>query len=117
MTMSTSNLTSSTAFDSSRRDFLKTAATAAGAFILGAYVSFPNATAAQSGAPQGIFDPNVFLKIGADNSVTVLSKHFEMGQGVTTGLATMVAEELEADWSTVRFEFATNDARLYNNLL
>jgi len=115
--MSTSNLTSSAAFDASRRDFLKTAATAAGAFILGAYVSFPDAASAQSGPPQGIFDPNVFLKIGADNSVTVISKHFEMGQGVTTGLATMVAEELEADWSTVRFEFAPTDARLYNNLL
>ena len=58
----------------------------------------------------------MFLKIGADNSLTVLSKHFEMGQGVTTGLATMVAEELNADWSTVRFEFAPADARLYNNL-
>src|SRR5262249_29436328 len=54
---------------------------------------------------------------GADNSVTVITKHFEMGQGVTTGLATLVAEELDADWSTVRFEFAPNDARVYNNLL
>ena len=101
----------------SRRDFLKSAAVAAGAFILGTYVAFPEITSAQGGAPQGPYDPNLFLKIGADNSVTVLSKHFEMGQGVTTGLSTMVAEELGADWSTVRFEFAPSDARLYNNLL
>jgi isoquinoline 1-oxidoreductase beta subunit len=115
--MSASNPTRSAAFDASRRDFLKTAAVAAGAFVLGAYVAFPDAAGAQNGFPQGPYDPNFFLKIGADNSVTVISKHFEMGQGVTTGLATMVAEELNADWSKVRFEFATNDARVYNNLL
>ncbi|MGH9746802.1 MAG: molybdopterin cofactor-binding domain-containing protein [Candidatus Acidiferrales bacterium] len=115
--MSTSNLANAAAFDASRRDFLKSAAVATGAFLLGAYVSFPDAAGAQGGAPQGPYDPNFFLKIASDNTVTVISKHFEMGQGVTTGLATMVAEELNADWSTVRFEFATNDARLYNNLL
>jgi len=115
--MSTSNLANPVAFDASRRDFLKSAAVAAGAFILGTYVAFPEITSAQGGAAQAPYDPNFFLKIGADSSVTVLSKHFEMGQGVTTGLATMVAEELGADWSTVRFEFATNDAKLYNNLL
>lgn len=115
--MSTSNLANVGARDASRREFLKSAAVAAGAFIIGAYVSFPDVAAAQGGIPQGPYDPNLFLRIGADNSVTVLSKHFEMGQGVTTGLATMVAEELGADWSTVRFEFAPADARFYNNLL
>ena len=64
----------------------------------------------------GIFDPNVFLRIDADNTVTVLSKHFEMGQGITTGLATLVAEELEADWSQMRVAFAPNNPELYNNL-
>ena len=64
----------------------------------------------------GIFDPNVFLRIDADNSVTILSKHFEMGQGITTGLATLVAEELEADWSQMRVAFAPNNPKLYNNL-
>ena len=64
----------------------------------------------------GIFDPNVFLRIDADNTVTILSKHFEMGQGITTGLATLVAEELEADWSQMRVAFAPNDPKLYNNL-
>ena len=64
----------------------------------------------------GIFDPNVFLRIDADNTVTILSKHFEMGQGITTGLATLVAEELEADWSQMRVAFAPNNPKLYNNL-
>ena len=40
-----------------------------------------------------------------------------MGQGVTTGLATLIADELEADWSTIRFQFAPNDAKLYSNRL
>lgn len=64
-----------------------------------------------------MFDPNVFIKIGLDNTVTLISKHFEMGQGVTTGLATLVAEELGADWSAMRFEFAPNNPALYNNLI
>src|ERR1700752_1912780 len=118
--MSASNLATPAApahFDASRRDFLKSAAVAAGAFVLGAYVAFPDFANAQGGAPQGPYDPNLFLRIGADNIVTVLSKHFEMGQGVTTGLSTMAAEELGADWSTLRFEFAPADPRIYNNLL
>jgi isoquinoline 1-oxidoreductase beta subunit len=63
-----------------------------------------------------VFEPNAFLRIGADNSVTVLSKHLEMGQGTYTGLATMLAEELDADWAQVRVEGAAADAKRYNNL-
>src|SRR5439155_21685316 len=104
-------------FDFSRREFMKGAAATAGAFVIGAYIPFSGEAYAQEGGPaQGVYDPNVFLKIGADNSVTLISKHFEMGQGVTTGMATLVAEELGADWSTVRFEFAPNNPKLYNNL-
>ncbi|MCG2575897.1 xanthine dehydrogenase family protein molybdopterin-binding subunit [Dechloromonas sp. XY25] len=62
------------------------------------------------------FEPNAFLRIGADNSVTVISKHLEMGQGTYTGLATMLAEELDADWAQVRVEGAAADAKRYNNL-
>jgi isoquinoline 1-oxidoreductase beta subunit len=49
---------------------------------------------------------NAFLRIGTDDSVTVLLAHSEMGQGTWTGLAMMVAEELECDWSKVRCEHA-----------
>jgi isoquinoline 1-oxidoreductase beta subunit len=63
------------------------------------------------------FEPNAFLRIGADSSVTVISKHLEMGQGTYTGLATLVAEELDADWGAVRVEGAPADAKRYNNLL
>ncbi|SEC20177.1 isoquinoline 1-oxidoreductase, beta subunit [Rhizobiales bacterium GAS188] len=101
----------------SRRTFLKGAAGAAGVFILGSYVPFPGRALAQSGPAKGPFDPNLFLKIGADDTVTLISKHLEMGQGVITGMATLVAEELDADWSKMSFEFAPNDAKIYNNLL
>ncbi len=62
------------------------------------------------------FSFNPFIKIGADGSVTVIAKHLEAGQGIYTGLATIVAEELDADWSSVRVESAPADERLYNNL-
>jgi isoquinoline 1-oxidoreductase beta subunit len=101
----------------SRRRFLQTSAAAAGVFVLGGYIPFPRRAFAEGGPVPGPYDPNVFLKIAADNSVTVVSKHFEMGQGVTTGLATLIAEELDADWAMMRFEFAPNDPQLYHNLL
>lgn len=62
------------------------------------------------------FEPNAFLRIGTDNTVTVLSKHLEMGQGTYTGLATILADELDADWNTVHVEGAPADAKRYNNL-
>jgi isoquinoline 1-oxidoreductase subunit beta len=49
---------------------------------------------------------SAFLKIGTDDSVTVLLAHSEMGQGIWTGLAMMIAEELDCDWSKVRSEHA-----------
>src|SRR5205807_9563761 len=60
--------------------------------------------------------PNAFVRVGTDNLVTVICKHHEMGQGNTTGLASLVADELDADWSLVRTEYAPSDAKLYNNL-
>src|SRR6266850_7026078 len=79
---------------------------------------------AQSGAAQvlrpdsstGSFAPNAFVRIGTDNTVTVLIKHIEFGQGPFTGLATLVAEELDADWSQMRAEHAPANAELYKNL-
>lgn len=61
--------------------------------------------------------PNAFVRIGADDTVTVVIKHLDMGQGNTTGLATILADELGADWAKVRTEFAPADATLYNNSL
>ncbi len=69
--------------------------------------------AADTAAP---FAPNAFVRIGADNSITIISKHIEMGQGSYTGLATVLAEELDADWAQVRVESAPADATRYANL-
>ena len=99
-----------------RRSFLRGAGASVAALVLGVHIRFTEEAYAASARAPGIFDPNVFLRIGADNTVTILSKHFEMGQGITTGLATLVAEELEADWSQMRVAFAPNDPKLYNNL-
>ena len=69
---------------------------------------------AAPGAPP--FAPNAFVRIGADNSITIISKHIEMGQGSYTGLATVLADELDADWAQVRVESAPADASRYANL-
>jgi len=51
-------------------------------------------------------DANAFLRIGTDGAVTVLIAHSEMGQGIWTTLAMLIAEELGCDWSTIRVEHA-----------
>ena len=61
----------------------------------------------------GHFMPNAFLRITPDNVVTVLVKHSELGQGTWTGLTTMVAEELDADWAQMRAENAPANVELY----
>ncbi|KRB51184.1 xanthine dehydrogenase family protein molybdopterin-binding subunit [Phenylobacterium sp. Root700] len=61
----------------------------------------------------GAFGP--FIKIGADGAVTVVSKHIEFGQGNHTGLAAIVAEELDADWTKVKVEQAPAIAKVYAN--
>ena len=58
-----------------------------------------------------------WLRIGADNSVTVIVPHAEMGQGVHTALPMMLAEELDADWSQVRVEQAPADLAFVNDAL
>ena len=92
----------------SRRDFFK----ASGALVLA--VALPEA-GAQTATPN--FEPNAFVRIAPDSTVTVIAKHLEMGQGTYTGLATLVAEELDADWAQMRVEGAPADAKRYNNLM
>ncbi|SHI67915.1 isoquinoline 1-oxidoreductase, beta subunit [Palleronia salina] len=60
--------------------------------------------------------PNAFVRVAPDNTVTVLVKHIEIGQGANTGLPVLVAEEMDADWSQVRAEAAPEDVTLYKNL-
>lgn len=98
----------------SRRRFLQ------GAAGLTLAVYLPGAAAAKKvvngEAAVGAFEPNAFISIGDDNVVTVFSKHVEMGQGAYTGLATIVAEELDASWAQVRVQGAPADVKRYANL-
>jgi len=71
---------------------------------------------AEGGAAGAVFEPNQFVAVGTDNIVTIVNKHHEMGQGNTTGLATLAADELDADWSLVRTEYAGADLKRYANL-
>jgi len=57
-----------------------------------------------------------FVRIAPDNTVTVISKHLEAGQGVWTGLPAIVAEELDASWEQMRVESAPAQVPLYGNL-
>jgi isoquinoline 1-oxidoreductase subunit beta len=99
---------------SSRRAFLKTAAASAAGLTIGFHWSGPLSRALADTSKD--FAPNAFLRIAPDNSVTVIAKHLEMGQGTYTGLATIVAEELDADWAQIRVESAPADASKYANL-
>jgi isoquinoline 1-oxidoreductase subunit beta len=104
-----SDLTGSTP---SRRRFLQGSA-GLGAFVFSFYLPSGGALAAKMTDPPM---PNAFIRIMPDSTVTVMVKHLEMGQGISTGLATIVAEELDADWRQMRFAFAPANATLYNNL-
>jgi isoquinoline 1-oxidoreductase beta subunit len=75
-----------------------------------------NPSIASTGVSAESFALNPFVRISADGLVTVIAKHFETGQGIYTGLATILAEELDADWSLVRVESAPADETIYNNL-
>jgi isoquinoline 1-oxidoreductase subunit beta len=94
----------------SRRTFLKTGAVAGTALVVEFHLRPDAALAAPS------LEPNAFVRIAPDNTVTIVAKHLEMGQGVHTGLATVVADELDADWSQVRVVAAPADASRYANL-
>ena len=56
-----------------------------------------------------------YVRVGSDNTITVYLRHIEFGQGVSTGLTTIVAEEIDADWSQMRFEHSPADNAKYGN--
>jgi isoquinoline 1-oxidoreductase beta subunit len=102
-----------------RREFLKGAGAAVTALTIGfEWAGSTRRAVALAGTANTAppFAPNAFVRIGADNSITIISKHIEMGQGSYTGLATVLAEELDADWAQVRVESAPADATRYANL-
>jgi isoquinoline 1-oxidoreductase beta subunit len=104
--------------DAGRRRFLKTTGALTLGFYLapGAFMKAAGAAARPDGPPlRPMALANAFVRIGTDSSVTVIAKYLEMGQGVFTGLATLLAEELDADWNDVFVEGAPADIGLYIN--
>ena len=97
----------------SRREFLETATATGAGLVIGFHLP---ATGRFGTAPAAVapFAPNAWLRINPDESVLVVVDRSEMGQGVTTSLPMLLAEELEADWSKVRIEFAPAD-KAYTN--
>lgn len=95
----------------SRRRFMQ----ASGGLVLGLHLGSLMAATGTQGTTAA-FEPNAFVQIGNDGSITILAKHLEMGQGIYTGLASLIAEELDADWSKVHVEGAPADVKLYQNL-
>ena len=96
----------------SRRGFL---ASSAAGLVIG--MNLPLRARAQSAATAGApFAPNAFVRVAPDDTVTVIVKHIEFGQGSFTGLSTLVAEEMDADWSQMRAENAPANNELYKNL-
>src|SRR3984885_712559 len=102
----------------SRRAFLSVSAVAGGGMLLS--LSIPQL--ADASIPLGITDAppadntsviNAYVNIYADNRIVIMSKVPEIGQGIKTSLPMIVAEELDADWSTVHIVQAPLDAKLY----
>jgi isoquinoline 1-oxidoreductase subunit beta len=104
----------SVATEMKRREFLKAGAALGGGLLISLYVPefVPAARAAGSAAKP--VPLNAFVRIGSDESVTVISNHSEMGQGIYTSLPMLLNEELEADWAQVRVESSPVDA-VYNH--
>ncbi|MGE3175719.1 MAG: molybdopterin cofactor-binding domain-containing protein [Planctomycetota bacterium] len=100
----------------SRRSFLRASAASGGGLLLAfcwplraAAASSPASTTPRGDTPPADFAPNAFVRIAQDGRVTVIVNKSEMGQGVATSMTMVVAEELDADWSTMGFEFAPVD--------
>jgi isoquinoline 1-oxidoreductase beta subunit len=95
-----------------RRLFLRVTALAGGGMLLATSLDV-TAEAAQATAGTSTFEPNAFIRIGADGSLTILAKNPEIGQGVKTMLPMLIAEELDVPLSTVTIEQADLDEARY----
>ncbi len=105
--------TAAAASELTRRDFLKLTTLAGSGLTLG--LVLPGCGKGAGGAAAGpLIMP--FVRIAPDNTVTVISKHLEAGQGVWTGLPAIVAEELDASWEQMRVESAPAQVPMYGNL-
>jgi len=95
----------------SRRTFIKTATAAGGGLMIGVYLPIHPSTSLRGA---GTFEPNVWIKVSADESVRIMLTMLEMGQGVMTSMPMLVAEELDFDWKKIKTEWAGADPKYGN---
>lgn len=101
----------------SRRGFLKITAASGGGLLIGFHASACSRSEGSFRLAENTFSPNSWIHIAADDTVTLMVASSEMGQGVMTALPMILAEELEADWSKVRAEFAPVHADFNNPIM
>jgi isoquinoline 1-oxidoreductase beta subunit len=99
-----------------RRAFIGAGVLAGGTLVIGIAIRPGNRSSKVAGliADEGETVMNIWLKIAPDNTVTAIIPHAEMGQGVHTALAMMLADEMDADWSKVKFLEAPADKEYAN---
>ena len=103
----------------SRRSFLKNTALAGGALLIG-FDPFRSGSVfslnknSLNGPGDVLFQPNAYLRIGADGIVTIMAPNPEIGQGVKTSLPLLVAEELDVDWNVIKVEQAGLNTKSFN---
>src|ERR1700736_7019481 len=97
-----------------RREFIRTGAAIGGGLLVSLHPPLARGTSEASAAEEKDFALNAFVRIGTDESVTVISAHSEMGQGIYTSLPMLLNEEVQADWAQIRVEAAPVD-KVYNH--
>src|ERR1700752_1869291 len=90
-----------------RRRFLQVSAAAGGGLLISIYL--PSWTGDDALDAAGAFEPNVWIKVNADDTVRIMLTMLEMGQGVMTSMPILVAEELDFDWTRIKTEWAGAD--------
>src|SRR5215470_61081 len=97
-----------------RREFLITAGLVSGGLLLKCAVQPEEVLASAENDPAKAIPLNAWVRIGTDDSVTIIVSQAEMGQGIRTTLPAVIAEELGADWSRVRLEDSPTDPAYRN---
>src|ERR1700738_2509109 len=100
-----------------RRGFLKAGAGVAGRLVLSVALPLALRPALAAAATSPAFAPNAFIRIDRRGAVTLVIPMVEMGQGIYTAMAMLLAEELEVGLDQVRLEHAPPDDALYANAI
>lgn len=95
----------------SRRTFVKSIGLASGGLILACNTSVFSDKESEENKDLSIFNPNLFVQLNADGSLILIASRSEMGNGVRTSLPSVVADEMDADWTKVTVQQAVGDEK------